>query len=222
MARPNVLLVEDDELLREVVAHNLEAAGFTVAAATDAGEAWTSWARADVVVLDWMLPDEAGVRLLARARSTGDTTPVIMLTARSREAERVEGLEAGADDYLVKPFSSAELVARLRALLRRSGVRQPRTVAGLEVDGEAGVVRLHGDRLDLTRREFELLSFLVEHAGRVFSRGELLDKVWGLDYVGTDRTVDQHVAQLRSRLGAGWIETVRGRGYRMARPDERR
>jgi DNA-binding response OmpR family regulator len=168
-------------------------------------------------VLDWMLPDEPGVRLLARARAGADDTPVLMLTAKAREADRVEGLEVGADDYLVKPFSHAELVARLRALLRRSGVRRARALGDLEVDDDAGEARLRGERLDLTRREFELLACLVANAGRVLSRGELLDKVWGVEFSGTERTVDQHVAQLRARLGPGWIETVRGRGYRMSR-----
>lgn len=221
MARPpGVLLVEDDDVLREVVAHNLAAAGFAVSEARSAGEAWASWDAADVVVLDWMLPDEPGVRLLARARSRGDDTPVLILTAKAREADRVEGLETGADDYLVKPFSHAELVARLRALLRRARGRRRASLGALEVDEDAGEARLRGRRLELTRREFELLAYLVANAGRVLTRGELLDAVWGRDFVGTERTVDQHVAQLRARLGAGWIETVRGRGYRMVRPDE--
>jgi len=218
VARPaEVLLVEDDDVLREVVAHNLSAAGFAVVQARTASEAAAAWPRADVVVLDWMLPDEPGVRLLARARAGADDTPVLMLTAKAREADRVEGLEVGADDYLVKPFSHAELVARLRALLRRSGVRRARALGDLEVDDDAGEARLRGERLDLTRREFELLACLVANAGRVLSRGELLDKVWGVEFSGTERTVDQHVAQLRARLGPGWIETVRGRGYRMSR-----
>jgi len=215
-----VLLVEDDDVLREVVAHNLATTGFAVSEARSAGEAWASWDAADVVVLDWMLPDEPGVRLLARARSRGDDTPVLILTAKAREADRVEGLETGADDYLVKPFSHAELVARLRALLRRARGRRRASLGALEVDEDAGEARLRGRRLELTRREFELLAYLVANAGRVLTRGELLDAVWGRDFVGTERTVDQHVAQLRARLGAGWIETVRGRGYRMVRPDE--
>jgi len=219
---PVVLLVEDDDLLREVVAHNLSAAGFEPRAAATAGAAWESWEGADVVVLDWMLPDEPGVRLLARARAAGDETPVLMLTARAREADRVEGLESGADDYLVKPFSQAELVARLRALLRRVRLRAPRVLGELELDDDGGEVRLRGRRLELPPRERELLAFLAAHVGRVFSRGELLDRVWGVDFVGTERTVDQHVAQLRARLGPGWIETVRGRGYRMTVPGTRR
>jgi DNA-binding response OmpR family regulator len=213
-----VLLVEDDDVLREVVAHNLASSGFSVLEARSVAEATEAWQRADVVVLDWMLPDEPGLRLLARARAADDDKPVLVLTAKAREADRVEGLETGADDYLVKPFSHPELVARLRALLRRARVRRAVRLGELEVDEDAGEARLAGVRLELTPREFELLAFLVANAGRVFARGELLDRVWGADFVGTERTVDQHVSQLRAQLGQEWIETVRGRGYRMARP----
>jgi DNA-binding response OmpR family regulator len=138
-----------------------------------------------------------------------------MLTARAREVDRVEGLDAGADDYLVKPFSAAELVARVRALLRRSGPRRLVDLGALRVDVEQARVTLGGEALALTRREFDLLAFLAANRGRVYSRGQLLDRVWGEDFIGTERTVDQHVAQLRQALGAGWIETVRGRGYRL-------
>lgn len=217
---PKVLLIEDDEVLSEVVAHNLGTAGFAVSQARTVAAAQGLWAAADVVVLDLMLPDEPGLRLLARARAAGDEKPVLVLTAMARESDRVRGLEAGADDYLVKPFSHAELVARLRALLRRAGVKRVRRLGDVEVDEEAGVVRLRGQRLELPRREHELLAFLAAHPGRVFTRGELLDRVWGVDFVGTERTVDQHVSQLRARLGEGVIETVRGRGYRVPRPGE--
>ena len=139
-----------------------------------------------------------------------------MLTARASEADKVAGLDAGADDYLAKPFSAAELVARLRALLRRTEPNRKHQVGSLEVDERQGTVHYGGERLELTRREFELIAFLSAHPGRVFSRTELLDRVWGEDFLGTERTVDQHVAQLRSLVGADLIETVRGRGYRLA------
>jgi len=214
-ARPLILLVEDDELLGEVVAHNLGSAGFRVERALTAGDAARLWSQADVVVLDWMLPDEPGLALLRRQRRlAGDDKPVLMLTARGRESERVEGLEAGADDYLVKPFGSAELIARLKALLRRTTARRRLQAGELELDLDDGRAMLAGRELDLTRREFELLTKLMKNPGKVFTRHELLDEVWGVEFVGTERTVDQHVAQLRARLGGGRIETVRGRGYR--------
>ncbi|HLU82529.1 MAG TPA: response regulator transcription factor [Trueperaceae bacterium] len=211
-----VVLVEDDVLLLDVVTLHLEQAGFTVVKAPTAAAGWAAAPRADVLVLDWMLPDEPGVALLRRLRYTGNMVPVLMLTARARESERIEGLDAGADDYLVKPFGVAELVARIRALLRRT---QPATrvrLGPVVIDIDRGLVSENGEDVNLTRREFGLLACLAENAGRVFSRQELLDKVWGDDFIGTDRTVDQHVAQLRSRFGEQLIETVRGRGYRLA------
>lgn len=212
-----VLVVEDDDAVRELVEFHLRQAGFRVLAAPDATSGWRMRAEADVLVLDRMLPDEPGLRFLRRLRDAepADALPVLMLTARAGEADRVGGLEAGADDYLAKPFSAAELVARVRALLRRAGPRRRHVVGDLEVDEAAGRVRLGGEEVELTRREFDLLAFLAAHPGRVFARAELLDRVWGQDFLGTERTVDQHVAQLRGRLGGGWIETVRGRGYRL-------
>lgn len=211
-----MLLVEDDEGVRELVAYHLARAGLAVTEAATAAEAWALRGAAEVVVLDWMLPDESGVDLLRRLRaSEGLRLPVLMLTARAREVDRVEGLDAGADDYLVKPFSAAELVARVRALLRRSGPGRLLELGALTVDIEQARVTLGGEALALTRREFDLLAFLAANRGRVYSRAQLLDRVWGEDFIGTERTVDQHVAQLRQALGGGWIETMRGRGYRL-------
>lgn len=210
-----VLLVEDEDAIRELTAFHLRRAGFAVVEAATAEAGWARLAEADVLVLDWMLPDESGLVFLRRLRANaGQALPVLMLTARARQADRVEGLETGADDYLVKPFGATELIARLRALLRRTSPRRRLVVAGLRVDLEAAEVTLDGLKLELTRREFELLAFLLAHAGRVFSRTQLLDHVWGDGFVGTERTVDQHVAQLRAHIGPAWIETVRGRGYR--------
>ncbi|MFA5550415.1 MAG: response regulator transcription factor [Trueperaceae bacterium] len=216
MNAARLLLVEDDPTVRELVTHHLEQAGFAVVAAESAEAAWPHVEDADLLVLDWMLPGESGVELLARLRAGPHARkPVLMLTARAQEAARVEGLERGADDYLTKPFSAAELVARVRALIRR--VRPPeRTGRGaLTIDLDRAEASWHGRSLALTRREFELLTFLVQNPGRVFSRGELLDRVWGEEFFGTERTVDQHVAQLRALLGRAAVETVRGRGYRL-------
>lgn len=217
-----VLIIEDDASVRELLAFHLSQAGFHVTEAGGAEEAWDKLSEVDVVVLDWMLPDESGIDWLARLRrqTKGERMPVLMLTARASEMDRVRGLDGGADDYLVKPFSAAELVARLRALLRRSSADQQRRVGALMVDEVQGVVTLKGERLMLTRREFELIAFLSAHPGRVFTRSELLDFVWGEDFLGTERTVDQHIAQLRSRIGPEWIETIRGRGYRLIEIEE--
>ncbi|MDQ3397129.1 MAG: response regulator transcription factor [Deinococcota bacterium] len=212
-----VLVVEDEGAVRELLAFHLRQAGFGVVEAATAGEAWDALPRAALVVLDWMLPDESGVEWLKRLRAEPRYSglPVLMLTARATEVDKVQGLGAGADDYLVKPFSTAELVARLKALLRRTKGASWLEVDDLKVDTTQGRVDLGERRLQLTRREFELVAFLAAHPGRVFSRSELLDRVWGEDFLGTERTVDQHVAQLRALLGPERIETVRGRGYRL-------
>ncbi len=200
----SVLIVEDDESVRELLAFHLSQAGFHTNTAATAKEGWELVSGVDVVVLDWMLPDESGLAWLMRLRSTSkyERKPVLILTARATETDKVTGLGSGADDYMTKPFSAAELVARLKALLRRTATRQAQRIGDLYVDPAQGVVSLAGERLQLTRREFELL-----------------DRVWGEDFLGTERTVDQHVAQLRSLIGAGAIETVRGRGYRLALDD---
>lgn len=211
-----ILIVEDEPAVRELVVLHLARAGFATQAVGTAAEAWRVLGSADLVVLDRMLPDASGDDFLGRMRSDPRhaNVPVMMLTARASEVDRVEGLEAGADDYLVKPFSAPELVARVRALLRRMPARRRHTFGDLEIDLEAAEVRLAGRPVDLTRREFDLVAFLAGHPGRVFTRSELLDRVWGEDFVGTERTVDQHVAQVRRRLGDDRIDTVRGRGYR--------
>jgi DNA-binding response OmpR family regulator len=217
----NVLVVEDDDALRDLLTFHLSQAGFKVIEAATVSEAWERFKPAAIIVLDWMLPDGSGIDWLKRVRSQpeGTNLPVLMLTARASEMDKVTGLNAGADDYLAKPFSSAELVARLRALLRRTKPTLQYVIGELTVDTEQGLANLKSQRLQLTRREFDLLAFLAAHPGRVFSRNELLDKVWGEDFVGTDRTVDQHIAQLRSLIGPDWVETVRGRGYRLVDPE---
>lgn len=215
-----VLVVEDDASVRRLVSLHLTRGGFRVTEAESAEDARRWLDHADAVVLDRMLPGQSGDALLGwmRADSENRRVPVLMLTARATERDRVGGLDAGADDYLVKPFSAPELVARVRALLRRAPPALQFRLGDLVVDTASGRAFRGAEELALTRREFDLLAHMIEHPGRVFGRTALLDGAWGMDFVGTERTVDQHVAQLRARIGTGWIETVRGRGYRMVDP----
>lgn len=220
----HVVVVEDESTVRDVLRFHLERAGFEVTVLPSTQGAEEALATADLLVLDWMLAGESGLSLLRRLRENSEfrRLPVLMLTARAAEAERVEGLETGADDYLTKPFGSAELVARVRALLRRAQPEESTTFQNgqLIIDVNSAEAILAQERLNLTRREFDLLSFLTQNVGRVYSRSELLDRVWGADFLGGERTVDQHITQLRSHLGDDpskpeYLETVRGRGYRM-------
>ncbi len=217
MTGASLLVVEDDPTVLALVSFHLERAGFKIVQAQDARSAWSLVESVDLIVLDRMLPDESGITFLDRIRRTAaiSSLPILMLTARATENDRVEGLESGADDYMVKPFSVAELVARVRALLRRTKPVKNIDVDELHIDYVAVQVTFQGIPVSLTRREFELIYFLASHPGRVFSRSELLDRVWGEDFLGTERTVDQHIAQLRASLKDELIETVRGRGYRL-------
>jgi DNA-binding response OmpR family regulator len=215
-----VLLVEDERAVRLGVRLALERAGHRVLEAENAREAWPLLKEAEAVILDWMLPDEPGIKLLERMRQGAFAElPVLLLTARSEVRDRVEGLSQGADDYLVKPFATEELLARLEALLRRAGKRKVLRRGPLLLDLERMEASLEGKPLPLTRREFALLAFLAQHPGRVYTREELLEAVWGPEYWGTPRTVDQHILQLREKLGEDpktprFLETVRGLGYR--------
>ena len=222
-----VMVIEDEKEIRDLIRYNLERAGFRVHAVADGEEGLQRLfaSRPDALVLDLMLPGRSGLEVLREVRGEPATRdlPVVVLTARSAEMDKLLGFEHGADDYLTKPFSPRELVARLRALLRRS---QPARAAGivdvgdLRVDTLERVVTWKGKALTLTRREFELLAFLASRPGRVSSREELLRKVWGYDYVGETRTVDVHIRRLRAKLGpkSRVIETVLGAGYKLARP----
>ena len=223
-AAPHVLVVEDEQSLALLLSYNLEAEGFTVDRVERGDEAELRLAEVppDLVILDWMLPGVSGLEICRRlrAREATRTLPVIMLTARGEEAERVRGLSVGADDYVVKPFSVPELMARVRALLRRS---RPERVAGrltagdLDLDRETHRVRRGPRDIHLGPTEFRLLDFLMERPGRVFSRAQLLDGVWGLSAEIDERTVDVHVGRLRKALSRGRerdpIRTVRGSGY---------
>ncbi|HLJ80806.1 MAG TPA: response regulator transcription factor [Ktedonobacterales bacterium] len=225
-----ILLVEDAHDLAQVVARELEAAGYRVVLASDgvAGVQLHAREQPDLVILDWMLPKMDGLEVLRRIRqSTG--TPVLMLTARGEETDRVIGLEVGADDYLTKPFSMRELVARVRAMLRRvellremlsadqAGAGEVLVRGPLRLDPQAHRAELDGEALDLSPTEFALLHLLLRSPGRAFSRAYLLDTVWQESYVGGDRSVDNAVLRLRKKLGplGEDIETVWGIGYRL-------
>jgi len=219
-----VLVIEDEKEIRDLVKYNLERAGFRVATAADGEDgleaAYSS--RPDALVLDLMLPGRNGLEVLRELRSEPATRdlPVVVLTARGAEMDKLLGFEQGADDYLTKPFSPRELVARIKALLRRARPDRAQAVievGGLRIDTLGRAASFDGEALKLTLREFDLLAFLAHHPGRVFSRDELLRKVWGYDYLGETRTVDVHVRRLRVKLGEGnqVIETVTGAGYKL-------
>jgi len=225
-----ILVIEDEKEIRDLVRYNLEREGFKVAVAADGEEGLRRLfaARPDALVLDLMLPGRSGLEVLRELRGEPSTRdlPVIVLTARSAEMDKLLGFEHGADDYLTKPFGPRELVARLRALLRRSRpVREEGIISAgeLRVDTAAREVAFRSRALTLTPREFDLLAFLAQRPGRVMSREELLRKVWGYDYVGETRTVDVHIRRLRAKLGPRQklIETVTGAGYKLVvRPEE--
>ena len=218
-----VMVIEDEKEIRDLLKYNLEKAGFRVAAFADGEQGLEQLfaSRPDLVVLDLMLPGRNGLEILREVRGEAATTdlPVIVVTARGAEMDKLLGFEHGADDYVTKPFSPRELVARVAALLRRAqplGRGHALERGALRVDFDAREVAVDGRKLTLTPREFDLLAFLARHPGRVVSRDELLRKVWGYDYLGETRTVDVHVRRLRIKLGEGrpMIETVTGSGYK--------
>ncbi|MBS0486570.1 MAG: phosphate regulon transcriptional regulator PhoB [Proteobacteria bacterium] len=222
-----ILIVEDEGSIREMVAFALRKADMEPMAAADAREAQLAVAATvpDLILLDWMLPGMSGLELARRLRRetlTADV-PIIMLTARGEEMDRVAGLEAGVDDYVVKPFSTRELIARIKAVLRRShgddgsGVIE---LGGLKIDGPAHRVHAGADTIPIGPTEYRLLHFFMTHAERVYSRAQLLDHVWGGSVYVEERTVDVHIRRLRQTLQPwkldGLIQTVRGAGYRFS------
>jgi two-component system, OmpR family, phosphate regulon response regulator PhoB len=222
-----ILVVEDESAIAELVAINLRHAGFEVAVAADAeaAQAEVDAVVPDLVILDWMLPGQSGLQLARRWRSQARTRalPVIMLTARALDADKVAGLDAGADDYLTKPFSPTELMARIRAVLRRKSpeaLDNPVEVGPLRLDPATHRVSGNGQDVKMGATEFRLLHFFLSHPERVHSRSQLLDKVWGDHVFIEERTIDVHVKRLREALApvrcAHLIETVRGAGYRLS------
>ena len=221
MSAPSVLLVEDEPAQREVLAYNLEAEGFAVTQASNGEEALLLVAEAapDLILLDWMMPLVSGLEVCRQLKMRPETRgiPIIMLSARSEDVDKVRGLEIGADDYVIKPYSLVELMARLRAHLRR--VRPAAAGLVLEwgdisLDSETHRVVRGGAALKLGPTEFRLLATLLEKPGRVFSREQLLDRVWGRDIYVDSRTVDVHIGRLRKSLGGvDVLRTVRGAGY---------
>ena len=221
---PLILIVEDEPPLVEVIKYNFESAGFRTTVASDGNEALFQAEELlpELIILDWMLPERSGIEVCRELRKRKNTkaTPIIMLTARSEEIDKVKGLENGADDYVVKPFSPKELIARSKALLRRTKpgfVENKLFYADLEMDLEAHRVFRNENAIHLGPTEYRLLNVLLERPTRVYSREQLLDRVWGHDIYVEERTVDVHIRRLRKALngndGKNLIRTVRGGGY---------
>jgi two-component system phosphate regulon response regulator PhoB len=221
---PHVLVVEDEDSLATLLQYNLQKEGYDVGLAGDGEEALllVDERLPDLIVLDWMLPKISGIEVCRRLRQRNETrnVPIIMLTARGEESDRVRGLDTGADDYVVKPFSMTELTARIRAVLRRlrPGLAEDRVRRGdILIDRVAHRVKRSGQEIHLGPTEFRLLDYLMQHPGRVFSREQLLDAVWGSDVYVEARTVDVHIGRLRKALGVSDnddpIRTVRSAGY---------
>lgn len=222
--QPCVLVVEDESAQREVLAYNLEAEGFRVAMAVNGDDAllMVREEKPDLIVLDWMLPNVSGIEVCRRVKASPETRqiPIIMLSARSEDSDRVRGLETGADDYVVKPYSVVELMARLRTQLRRTrpaSMGERLSFEDIILDASEHRVFRDGQPLKLGPTEFRLLSTLMEKPGRVWTRDQLLDRVWGRDIYVDTRTIDVHVGRLRKALmvhgGADPVRTVRGTGY---------
>jgi two-component system response regulator RegX3 len=223
-------MVEDEESITEPLAEALDREGFDTQVAGTVGEALdlTQQELPDLVLLDVMLPDGSGYDVCRRLRERS-RVPIIMLTARGEETDRIVGLELGADDYVVKPFSAREVAARIRAVLRRTDAsverEGPLEVGPLQLDPDRRSARLDGDELELTRKEFELLELLMREAGNVVSRERLIDEVWDVNWFGSTKTLDVHVSSLRRKLGDDsadprFIHTVRGVGFRFAAAEE--
>ena len=227
-----ILVVEDEMKIARLVRDYLVDAGFEVIVAGDGGAAVSAahGQKPDLIVLDLGLPGRDGLDVTRDLRRTS-AVPIVMLTARGDESDRIVGLELGADDYVVKPFSASEVISRIRAVLRRSAPRdgagaeeKPIRIGELELDPAARVARLGGEPLDLSRKEFDLLAELMRNAGRVVKREDLMAKVWDVNWFGSTKTLDVHIGWLRRKLGdeAGrsrYIETVRGVGFRFAAPE---
>ncbi|WP_299427450.1 response regulator transcription factor [uncultured Meiothermus sp.] len=215
----NVLIVDDDPAIRQILRAYLSHEGHGLLEAADGVEALERAPQADLVVLDLMLPELSGWEVAGILRKDFPDLPILMLTARGEESERIRGFELGADDYVSKPFSPREVVARVRALLRRSGVKDELEFGDLKIALRNRTAYLGSQPLNLSKLEYDLLLTLAQHAGMVWSRERLMERVWGGDYPGIERVVDVHIAALRKKLGEDadnprFVETVRGVGYR--------
>lgn len=221
-----IYFVEDDNSIRKLVLYSLQSSGLEAAGFAHPTEFWTAMERQvpQVVLLDIMLPDEDGISILKKLRTNSRTrrTQVILLTAKGSEYDKVVGLDAGADDYVAKPFGMMELMARVRSALRRAGddaaeASPVYTMGALSVDPGRHLVQVDGEPVTLTLKEFQVLCLLLEHRDTVFTRDQLLNTIWGYDFDGASRTVDVHIRTLRQKLGAAgeYIQTVRGIGYKI-------
>lgn len=224
-----IYCVEDDDDIRELMLYTLKTAGFEAQGFPDGDDFWQaiSIQQPDLILLDIMLPGSDGLAILEKLEQTPATAgiPVIMATAKGTEYDKVKGLDMGADDYLVKPFGMMEMISRIKAVLRRTSNQEQEihlTIKNLSLDAKNYTVRNNGQKIELTLKEFDLLSLLMLNPGRVFTRQELLDKVWGEHFIGETRTVDVHIGTLRMKLGdpSHLIKTVRGVGYRLEVTDD--
>lgn len=226
-----ILIIEDEPNIIELVGYNLKNSGYDYISAEDGlmGITLVHKEKPDLILLDLMLPGKNGHEICRELREEGNKTPIIMLTAKSDEVDKILGLEFGADDYITKPFSVRELMARIKAVLRRyeenSSIDNNDndyiiSIDDIEINTDRHEVIVAGKQVELTLKEFELLCFLTENRGHVFSRDQLLDKVWGIDFAGETRTVDVHIRYLRKKLGQDdnedkYIQTIRGKGYKI-------
>ena len=232
MATKKILIIEDEPNIRELVLYNLKTNGYDGLAAEDGimGITMVHREKPDLILLDIMLPGKNGFDICKELRDEGNNTPIIMMTAKTEESDKVMGLDYGADDYISKPFGIREMMARIKAVLRRyevtgeliedKGKDTIITVGELSINVERHEVTEGGRRVELTLKEFELLQYLMENRGHVFSRDQLLNNIWGIDYSGETRTVDVHIRHLRQKLSDGsgedkYIETIRGKGYKV-------
>lgn len=226
MSDKKILIVDDEPSIREMIAVALEMAGYECLEADNARDAYALVldARPDMILLDWMLPETSGIELARRLKRDDSTSeiPIIMITAKTEEDNKIQGLEVGADDYITKPFSPRELVARLKAVLRRvtpQGVESVINVEGLELDPASHRITSNGATITMGPTEYKLLQFFMTHQDRVYSRAQLLDLVWGGNVYVEERTVDVHIRRLRKALGEAHdylVQTVRGTGYRFS------
>ncbi len=219
-----IFCIEDDDSIRDLMIYTLNSAGFEAKGFGDGAGLFRALQTQtpQLIMLDIMLPGEDGISILKKLRLQAATAdiPVIMATAKGTEFDKVTGLDLGADDYLAKPFGMMEMISRVKAVLRRTGPRKEEKllhIGNLELNLETYIVLVNGRRVQLTLKEYKLLRTFMENPGRVFTRDQLLEIVWGMDYIGETRTVDVHIGTLRTKLGecGNYIETVRGVGYRM-------